>query len=237
MVGEDFTARKDHEGVWLKSPVTGAERRFARIAAAVTWGNPEHDDEWLKDHGAVIAGQGHDGSVNVFREFSGSLDALFNQLVEWKDVCHCQRIYIPLDSPEILKRTLYDRSGLVGYPADGWSKHRTPIWKIPPREQWATFRDTSHVAQIYASLESFEADFDGARQVVGRLIEKGQVTTVKMFLPTVHKFIGQKASVSAEVPLVRAYVALCWHLWEEFGEKKKAPKPATGPTWGQFYRP
>lgn len=234
---KDFTARKQGEDIFLKSPVSDAEQRFARIVAAVAWGNPVHDDAWLKDHAAVIAGQRHDGHVSVFREFIGGLDALFEALVEWKDNCYCQRIYIPRESPELMKDVLYRRSGLTAYPADGWTKYGTPIWRLQPQDEWQNFRSPDHVAHLYDTLEAFDNDFDGARQIVDRLAKVGKVGTAKMFLPTVEKHSAQKTAASSEVPAVRAYVTLCWHLWHEFGEKQAVPRPQQGTGAAQFWRP
>src|SRR4030067_545438 len=105
-------ARKENGKLIVRSDFTKSEVPFKRTHAVITWGNPDADDEAVRDHALVVGGEMENGRIYVLNEYCGGMDKLMAKAVEHKEELLISYFHVPPNPPGLLQ-LLYDADGLT----------------------------------------------------------------------------------------------------------------------------
>lgn len=253
-----LTTKKDNL-FYVPSPIATADgsravKSFRRIHGGIAWGDPASDDKSETHHAVVIAGEDESYKIVAFKQFAGKWADFLEQLIILKDTMLVQTFWIPPSSrrvteggsgllrpsePTGLREQLYDLDGLTRYKPRGRNRWRQPIFlEAEPAEKWPTFRTDlpeRPTAIVCDYDDRFLVDFESSRLLIDRLVGTEIGGDPKLLAPF-EKASHQKPSDTIKQPIFRAFVGVCWQLWQT-SEKRRhaAPDSRTGfPTWEEY---
>ena len=243
--------------VYVPSPLTGTTKAFLRVHGGLAWGDSTSDDKSESYHAVVIAGEEENHRINVFRQASAKWPDFLDQLIVLKDTLLVQYYHIPPSSRKVTESAsgllkpgeptgfrdqLFDLDGLGRYKIRGRNQWKQPIFvEGEPAEKWPTFRtdlDNRPVVIICDYPDRFLLDFEAARLLVAGLIDAGEVVGDPKLLGNFEKASHQKPGDAMRQPIFRAFVGICWTLWNtsearRHGQKQETPDFST---WKEFTR-
>jgi len=218
----------------------------------VAYGDPASDDKSEAYHAVVIGGEEPNHKINIFRQFSGKWSDFLSQLIVFKDNLLVEIFWIPPSSrrvtegssgllkptePTGLRDQLFDLDGLTYYKMRGRNKFDQPIYQIiEPKEEWPTFRNWQTKAIVCDYQDRFLVDFEAARLQIDNLRARGEIGGNPQVLAPFEKASHQKPADTLRQPIFRAFVGLCWSMWEtsEARRHKIKQEEPDFPAWKEY---